>query len=224
MRYFPVNLDIRGRRAVIVGGGPVAARKCAALLTAGASIHVIAPAIDDELRNLWRSGRISCTLREYRSGDLAGAAITFAATDDHAINAIVADEANAQGIAVNVADAPEIGTFTMPASINRGDLLITVSTGGRCPALAAEIRRELARNYGSEYEAVAELLGAVREKLLTEKGGSAYNKELLHTLAGRNLASLFKNNALAEIDRLLLELFGMGFSLAELGAREKDSE
>lgn len=224
MRYFPIHLDIRGRRTIIVGGGRVAARKCAALLAAGAAVEVIAPAIDARLDSLWRAGAISCTLREYRAGDLEGAALVFAATDDETVNTMVAREAKERDIDVNVADAPDAGTFTMPASLRRGELLVTVSTGGRCPALAAEVRRELAETFGSEYEAVTDLLGAVREKLLTEKGGSAYNKELLHALAGRNLASLFKNNALAEIDRLLLELFGTGFSLAELGAREKDPE
>ena len=224
MRYFPVNLDIHGSRVVVVGGGPVAARKCAALLGAGAAITVIAPKLDADLDRLSEAEAIKVVMRKYVTGDLLGAVLVFAATDDPEVNRTIAADAKKSGIAVSVADDPAAGTFTLPAAIARGDLLITVSTGGRCPALAAGIRRDLEKRFGSEYTVVADIMGAVREKLLTEKAGSAYNKSLLDKLASRDLPHLAARGAFAEIDRILLDLFGPGYTLAELGVTEKDSE
>lgn len=224
MRYFPVNLDIHGSKIVIVGGGPVAARKCSTLMDAGAAIIVIAPKLDAHLEKLAEAGAIKAVTRKYVTGDLSGAVLVFAATDDPEVNGIIAGDAKKSGIPVNVADDPGAGTFTLPAAIARGDLLVTVSTGGRCPALAAGIRRDLEKRLGSEYTVVADIMGAVREKLLTEKAGSAYNKSLLDKLASRDLPHLAARGAFAEIDRILLDLFGPGYTLAELGVTEKDSE
>lgn len=224
MRYFPINLDIRGRRVVVVGGGTVSARKCLSLLDAGARITVIAPELDDRLMALLEQGEISHLARGFAPGDLAGAFLVFAATDSPAINAAVAEEAKARGILADIADAPELGDFTLPAIARRGDLQIAVSTGGKSPALARRIRDELAARYGPEYEAALVLLGTLREKLLTDKGNSAYNKELLNELVGHDLPTLIKSHSTAELDRLLTKLFGPGFTLAGLGVGEKDTE
>lgn len=224
MRYLPINLDIRGKPAVIVGGGAVAARKCRALLAAEARVTVIAPALAPSLQELAEKGRIAHLPREYARGDLAGAFLVFAAADNRAVNRSVADEAKARGILADVADAPDLGDFTSPALLTRGDLLLTVSTSGKSPALARKIRDELATRYGPEYAAALILLGKVREKLLTETANSAYNKQIFNSLVEHDLPALLKNGATAETDYLLLKLFGPGFTLAELGMGEKDSE
>lgn len=219
-----MNLDVRGRKAVIVGGGTVAARKCASLLDAGALVLVIAPETNGQLEALARDDQIELRRRSFASGDLSEAALVFAATDDNAVNRLVAAEARNAGIPVNVVDDPDAGTFTVPATVTRDDLLLTVSTGGKCPGFSARLRLELEERFGDEYGFVTRLMGAVREKLLTEKRGSAYNKNLLDVLASRNLPLLAARGAFAEIDRILLELFGPGYTLAELGVSEKDPE
>ncbi|KAF0218378.1 MAG: precorrin-2 dehydrogenase / sirohydrochlorin [Geobacteraceae bacterium] len=224
MRYFPINLNIRGKRAVIIGGGSVAERKCLSLIQAGAQVTVIAPDLVNGLRDLHAQGSIVHLAREYKAGDLADAFLVFAATDDHATNRAAAAEAKAAGIPANIADAPEISDFTSPSVIARGELLITVSTGGKFPLLSRKIREELEGLFGPEYGAALELLGAVREKLLTEKGNNAYNRKLLCELVGHNLPVLVKNRSTVEIDHLLLKLFGPGFTLAELGVKGKDTE
>lgn len=224
MRHFPINLDIQGKPAVIIGGGSVAARKCLTLLRAGARVTVVAPQLEESLRELCTQGRITHLCRPYRPGDLAGAFLAFAATDDHETNRMAAAEAKTLGILVNIADTPEKSDFASPSVIARGDLLITVSTGGKSPLLSRQIRLELETLFGAEYGTALELLGAVREKLLTEKGNSAYYKELLNELAGHDLPALVKSHSTAEIDHLLLKLFGPGFSLAELGVKAKDPE
>jgi precorrin-2 dehydrogenase/sirohydrochlorin ferrochelatase len=224
MRYFPINLDVRGKPVVIVGGGAVAARKCQALLAAGARVTVIAPTLAGLLRELAENGRVTHLARKYSEGDLAGACLVFAATDTSKVNRAVANEAKINGIPADITDAPELGDFTSPAVINRGDLLITVSTGGESPALARKVRMELEKRYGPEYADLIKILGKVREKLLTEKANSPYNKKISNQLVDQDLPGLIKKSSTTEIDHLLLKLCGPGFSLAELGIGEKDKE
>lgn len=223
MGFFPINLALSGRPVVVIGGGAVAARKCAALSEAGAGITVIAPHLHDRLREMHEQGLLIHVAREFRAGDIADAFLVFAATDNPMVNAAVAEEARSRGILANIADAPEIGTFTLPAVAKRGDLLIAVSTGGKSPALARRLREELEDLYGPEYAVIVELLGKVREKLLTEKGNSAYNKKLLNELVCHDLAALLRNRSTTEIDHLLTKLFGPGYTLAGLGVGEKDT-
>lgn len=112
--------------------------------------------------------------------------------------------------------------FTSPATIRRDELLITVSTGGEAPALAGKIREELEERYGPEYGELIKILGKVREKLLTEKGNSQYNKKVFRSLVAQELPALIKRSAFTEIDHMLRKLCGPGFTLAELGLGEKD--
>lgn len=222
MRYFPVNLNIRDRQAVIVGGGAVAGRKCLKLLEAGANVTVIAPELDETLRSLRERGRIVHLAREYVHGDLEGAFLVFATTDNGEVNRAVAEEAARRGILCNMADAPEKSGFTMPATVSSGDLLIAISTGGQCPAFSREIREELEKLFGPEYGEALKVLGTVREKLLTAPNNTAYNKKILNDLAGSGLPELFRAHRYEEIDQLLTSLLGPGLTLARLGVGKKD--
>lgn len=224
MTQFPVNLTIRDRQAVIVGGGAVAVRKCLLLLEAGARVTVIAPDFDPRLEKLRREERIVCHARSYLEGDLAGAFLVFAATDDPNVNRAVAREAESRGILADITDAPERGSFTSPAVLRRGDLLVTVSTGGKSPALASNIRNDLAQRFGPEYAETLVILGAVREKLLTARGNRTYNKAILRTLANADLPCLIRRGEYEAIDRLLTTHVGPGFTLAALGTRTEDPE
>jgi precorrin-2 dehydrogenase/sirohydrochlorin ferrochelatase len=222
MRYLPINLDIQGRKVVVVGGGSVAARKCLTLISAGARVTVIAPTLTQSLQELSEKGAIDHLSREYAGGDLAGAFLVFAATDSPKVNRAVAKEAEKSGIPADIVDSPDLSAFTSPAIINRDELMITVSTGGVAPALAGKIREELEERYGPEYAELIKILGRVREKLLTEKVNSQYNKKVLRALVEEKLPALIKRNAFKEIDRLLRKLCGPGYTLAELGLGEKD--
>ncbi|HEX9023135.1 MAG TPA: bifunctional precorrin-2 dehydrogenase/sirohydrochlorin ferrochelatase [Geobacteraceae bacterium] len=224
MRYLPINLDIRGKPVIIVGGGSVATRKCLALLSAGARVTVIAPALTASLSQCVQRGEVIHLPRNYAKGDLSGAFLVFAAANSRAVNRAVARAAKELGIPVDIADAPDTGDFVSPAYLSRGDLLITVSTGGRSPALAGRIRRELEDRYGPEYAMVLRLMGKVREKLLTEKRNSSYNKKILSALVEQDLPELIKNGRATDIDHLLLKLCGPGYSLAGLGMGDKDNE
>jgi precorrin-2 dehydrogenase/sirohydrochlorin ferrochelatase len=224
MRYFPINIDIRGKPVVVVGGGAVAARKCLALLAADARVTVIAPILAVPLRELVEKGVVRHLARKYSSGDIAGAFLVFVATDNYSVNQAVAKEAKNSGILTDIADDPDSGDFTSPAVISRGELMITVSTGGESPFLSRRIREELEERYGPEYAVLIKLLGRVREKLLTENRNSSYNKKILFSLLEHDLPAFLKNHSAVEINHLLHEHCGPGFSLADLGMGEKDRE
>lgn len=222
LRYYPVNLDLHDRLVVIVGGGAVAARKARRLVSAGARLRVIAPELDDRLAALAAAGDLTHLARCYVSGDLQGALLAFAATDDAAVNLAVAAEAKRLGILIDVVDAPRRSDFTTPALLERGDLLITVSTGGASPGLSRRIVSQLEPLFGEEYAQAVTLLAEVREKILTEKGGSAYNERVFAELAALNLPDMIKNGQRDAIDQLLLKLSASGSDPGPDGAEKKD--
>jgi precorrin-2 dehydrogenase/sirohydrochlorin ferrochelatase len=224
MRYFPINLDIRGKPVVIIGGGAVAARKCLALLAAGARVTVIAPTLTGTFLKSVKNEEVIHLARNYARGDLSGAFLAFATANSRSVNRAVAKEAKESGIPADIADAPDYGDFISPAVLTRGALQIAISTEGKSPALARKIREELEERYGPEYADLIKILAKVREKLLTKKKNSSYNKIILNTLVEQDLPALLKNGAATDIDHLLLKVCGPGFSLAELGLGEKDKE
>lgn len=219
MRYFPVNLDLNGRLVVVVGGGAVALRKVRHLLEAAASVRVIAPQLTPELEQLAVEGTIEAGRRPYCQGDLRGAALALAATDDPDVNALVAAEAKERGVPVNVADSPEVGNCILPAIVAAGDVTVTVSSEGRCPAFSRWFARRIEEQLGPEYAAALELAAAVREKLLTDPGRRAYNRQILAELLDADLPGLLRDGRLAEIDALLLRTAGPEYALERLPLR-----
>jgi len=222
LRYYPINLDLLGQLVVIVGGGAVAARKAKRLVSAGARLRVIAPRLDPRLAELAAAGSLAHLARGYLPGDLEGALLAFAATDDAAVNLAVAAEAKRHGILIDVVDAPRQSGFTTPALLERGELLITVSTAGASPALSRRIVGELEPLFGAEYAEAVTLLAAAREKILTEKGGSAYNERVFAELAALDLPALIKNGQRDAIDQILLKLSSFGAEPGPDGAEKKD--
>jgi len=163
-RYYPLMVDLTGRRCLVVGGGVVAERKVRALLEAGGEVLVVSPALTPGLEALKREGRIVHLARPYQPGDLAGSFLVFGATDDHRVNRRLADEAKAAGVLANMGDSPTSGTFLAPAVLTRGDLVIAISTGGGSPALAKKLRQRLEQTIGPEYEAYLTALRLLRER------------------------------------------------------------
>lgn len=210
VRYYPVNLDVKGQKVIIVGGGAVAARKARRLLSAQARVTVIAPRLDDRLAELASGGALGHLAREYRPGDLQDALLVFAATDAPEVNLAVAAEARERGILVDVIDAPAESSFTTPAVLERGDLLVTVSTAGASPALSRRIVEQLQAQFGPEYAEAVTLLKALREKILTEKGASAYNERVFSELAALDLPALIRSGQRDAIDQILLKFSDSG--------------
>jgi len=142
-RLYAAMLRLDDRACVVVGGGRVAVRKVCGLLEAGATVRVIAPDIAPTLVELIEAGRVTWVRRKYRRGDLSGATLVIAATDDREVNAAVAREGSLEKIPTSVVDDPAASTLHVPAVLERDRLLLAISTGGRSPAYARRLREQL---------------------------------------------------------------------------------
>ena len=162
---FPVMLDLEGRECLVVGAGVVAARKVAGLLDAGARVTVVSPVLAPAVLDIARDGRLRWWPREYAKGDVTGFALVMVATDDEAVNALVAAEARERAIWVNCADDPGRCDFILPSVLRRGPLTVAVSTGGASPTVAHMVREELELVLPSDYGALTEVVADVRRAL-----------------------------------------------------------
>ena len=163
---YPVALSVRGRRALVVGGGPVAERKVRGLLAAGAAVVLVAPALTAPLAELARLGEIVWHDRPYVADDLNGALLVFAATDDGALNATIVAEGRAAGILVNDAGDAARGDFATPAVHRAGPLTVAIDSGGLAPSFVKRIRDELALQFDARYARAAVTLAALRERVI----------------------------------------------------------
>ncbi len=166
---YAVNLDLRGRPVLVVGGGPVAARKVAGLLRAGADVTVVAPTA---VRELADDPDVRWFRREYQRGEIASYRLGITATDDPEVNALVAGDAEAAGVFVNSADDPANCSFTLPAVARQGDLQLTISTNGRSPGLARWLRRHYERELSAGYDQLLDLLSETRAEAREHFGTS----------------------------------------------------
>jgi siroheme synthase-like protein len=160
-RPYPVVLLLEGRKVLVVGGGTVAASKVAGLVAAGADVHVVALAVGAEVK----AQPVTWEERPYAVGEAAGYRFVVTATDDPEVNAQVFRDGEAAGVFVNAADDPAHCSATLPARLDRGPLLVTVSTSGHSPALAGWLRDRLGEVVGPEHEALLDLLSEAREEL-----------------------------------------------------------
>lgn len=197
INYFPIFLDLTGKKCVVVGGGSVAERKCESLIKAGADVTVIAPMITKGLKEIQAKGQITYVKRDYQAGDLEPAFLVIAATDYEEINQKVAEDAKTSNKLVNVVDEPALCSYITPAVFQRGHLTIAISTGGASPAIAKEIREELQKLYGGpEFKKRLENVKNARDKVMKEikdrTQRSKAIKEIVSTMRGgsrRNIRS-----------------------------------
>jgi uroporphyrin-III C-methyltransferase/precorrin-2 dehydrogenase/sirohydrochlorin ferrochelatase len=163
MEALPIFMKLKDRRCVVIGGGEVAARKVKMLLKAEALVEVVAPALHHELADLLTAGGIRHLPAHFAAGQLDGACLVVAATDDETVNQAVSKEAKARNIPVNVVDAPDLCTFTMPSIVDRSPLVIAISSGGAAPVLARLLRGRLETLIPATYGRLASLAADFRE-------------------------------------------------------------
>jgi len=203
--YYPIMLDIKGERCVVVGGGEVALRKAQSLLDCGARVRVISPALCPDLDKMRDSKTIEYIAREYRDNDLDGAMLVVAATDDREVNTQIMQEAESLSMLCNVVDDPELSNFIVPSSLRRGSLTIAVSTGGKSPALARRIRTELEKHFGDEYDSLVSLVEQVRSDL-SDRGVSMPGEVWQQALDLETLARLLRQGRRDEAKSRLLDM------------------
>ena len=188
MSFYPVCLDIEGKLCVVVGGGRVAERKVLGLLACDAQVSVISPELTEELSSLYAAGYILWIEREYQPGDLKQAFLVIAATNEEETQKQVYHEAAAHNLLLNVADVPQRCNFILPATVRQGDLVISISTAGKSPALARKLRMELEKRYGAEYKILVNILGAIRPQILASGLSQSENEQIFTQLLHENMA------------------------------------
>ena len=189
---YPVNLVVAGRRCLVVGGGRIAARKAAALADCGAEVHVVATEVGDEVRAL----EVTWEERPYRPGEAAGYRLVITATGDPAVDGAVFADGEAAGVWVNSADDPARCSFTLPAVVRRGPIMLTASTGGHSPALATWLRRRLEAELGPEYLDLLSLLSEARTEL--QSAGRSTEAFDWQTVLDSGMLELVREGRLAE--------------------------
>ena len=179
---FPAMIKLSRRRCVVVGAGKVAAAKIKGLLSCGAQVTVISPEAGSSIRSQARQGKLVWRKKSFSPRDIAGAFLVIAATDSTAVNAAVFRSCQARRVLCNSVDDPAHCDFFYPAVVRRGPLQIAISTSGRSPALAARLRRELARQFGPEWSGLVESVGERRREILKTTSG-VQKDELLRRIA-----------------------------------------
>ncbi len=170
MRYLPIFLDIQHQPCLVIGGGPVAYRKLATLLRAGAKVRLVAPELTSELAELAAEGAIEHQARLFVDTDLDQMRLVIAATADRAVNRQIAELAKQRNIPVNVADQPADCSFIMPAMIDRSPVVVAVSTGTASPVLARMIRARLESLVPAGYGRLADLCARYRDQVKARFG------------------------------------------------------
>ncbi len=161
MRY-PLFLDLTNQSAVVIGAGSVAARKIRTLLRTGARVTIVSPQATVSLCRLAQTKRVRWVRRRYRRGDLHGARLVIAATNDSAVNEIVCAEAKRRDLLVNCITSPAVGNFFVPSLVRRGGISLAISTDGASPAFAKRLRRDLEHFLGDEYPQLLKTMSAAR--------------------------------------------------------------
>jgi hydroxymethylbilane synthase len=208
---YPVALSLRGRRVLVVGGGSVAERKIRGLLDAEAAVTVISPTLSTALSSLAETGGIAWEARRYAPGDLDGAFLAFAATDDDATNASIAADARAAGILVNDASDAARGDFATPAVHRSGPLTVTVDSAGLSPSFTKRIRDELAVQFDARYARAAATLGALRRRVQAVVP-APLRSEVMRHFAERDieeLAAMIPSAVEHEVERTVDTLTGV---------------
>jgi precorrin-2 dehydrogenase/sirohydrochlorin ferrochelatase len=207
MERYPIMVDLTGRRVTVIGAGEVSLRKVTDLLRCGACVTVIAPSMHDGFADLAEEygEQLVMTAREYQYGDIADSLLAFSATDDEMVNRAVFAEARERSILVNSADDPSNCSFFLPSSYREGDLVMSISTGGASPAMAARLRRTLQKHIPESIDTILEALNAAR--LMLKNGAPFLHLDTVRR--GKILKSIVNDDARLEELRIAYERQGL---------------
>ena len=208
---YPICLVMDRRKALVVGGGNVAARKVRDLLESGATVRVVALDVCHEIEELASSGRLSLERKTFESRDLHDMSIVVAATSDRELNQSVSKAARERCVLVNVGDEPDLSDFFVPARIKRGDLVVTVSTSGSAPGLSRLIRKELSQHLPEGLSHLVELARQARDRIRQLVPGESRHrerKELLEAVLASDARTLAERGQVLRAKEVMEEVLG----------------
>lgn len=197
--YYPVFLSLKGRLAVVVGGGKVAERKVQGLLNAKARIRLISPKVTQKIKHMAQKGLIELRMREFSAEDMNGAWLAIAATDSRETQDAVYRAAEERRIFCNMVDQPDLGNFIVPSVVRRGDFCLAVSTSGRSPALAKRFIEDIDRSLSNRFGDYIAMLGELREHILDLHQDPSIRTDLCRSLADKNVMEWFERNEFEKI-------------------------
>lgn len=204
---YPVSLNLENTPCLVVGGGTVALRKVESLLASGAQVTVVSPSFVPEIEAL---KGLELKKRKFRPEDLDGKFLAVSATDDRSVNEAVAKAAKKRMLLVNVVDDPELCNFYVNSQVRRGDLSISVSTGGASPALAKRIRKELEKQYGEEYAGLLRLMREYRPRIIRDVPDAERRKKLFEQLANAGIEKIFRERGEAAARKAVEHMINEG--------------
>lgn len=200
---YPINLTIEHKACLIIGGGPVAAKKTIGLLEAGADVTIISPALCHELETLYQKKRFCWLSRLYQAGDEAGYFLVICACGDDSVNHAVWTAASAHNQLLNVCDEPDLCSFTAPSVLHRGDLQISIATNGKSPALSHWLCQRLSEEIGPAYGPWLNTLGRIRDEAKKQLPTSLDRQKFWRTVLTADLITLAISGNLEQAEKLL---------------------
>jgi len=208
--FCPLHIDLKARKALVIGGGSVAERKVNTLLAYGADLTVVSPELNSPLKELTEAGEVSYINDIYRPVYLKDMFLAICATNVEDVNRMAADHCIERGILVNSVSEPDRCTFFFPAFLKKGPLTVAISTAGSSPALSRRIKEQLDGYFGSEYEEYLSYLGEVRPRIIARVTDKEARREIFEYLAGDQFFAAFKEKSRPEIERIVERLVAGG--------------
>lgn len=213
MKYYPVSLDMTNKRCVVVGGGDIAERKVERLLECGAQVTVVSKSLTPVLKARKKTGQMDHIDRDYEDQALDGAFMVIGATDRNDVNERISKDAMARGLLVNIVDDPDRCNFILPSLVQQGDLSIAISTGGKSPALAKKLRKELEKQYGPEYQTLLVIMGILRKRILAGDQRAADNKAVFEDLVHSDILQAIREKDRGRVNTIIHDLTGISMDV-----------
>lgn len=215
MKYYPTCLNIQDKRCVVIGGGEVGERKVERLIEGGAAVVVVDRLLTPLLNRMKRGGKIIHIEDDYRETYLDGAFLVIGATDRGDVNERIAGDARRKGILINIVDDPGKCDFTLPALLQRGDLVIAVSTEGKSPALARKVRDELESHVGPEYEALVEIMGRLRDGVMARGLPPEDNKKMFEAVVNSDIAQCIREKNWDAVKKIIHDMTDVDLAVGD---------
>jgi precorrin-2 dehydrogenase/sirohydrochlorin ferrochelatase len=206
--YYPLFVDLRDKKVVIVGGGKIAEHKVQGLLKTGALIHLVSPEITKVLEKLASDGSIDYMARAFVAEDLDNAWLVIAATNDIDVQKSVYEESLSKHLFCNVVDQPEFCSFIVPSVVRQGDLCLSISTGGKSPALAQRLRKEFEQKFDSFYSDYVSMLGELRQLVIKSFEDPETKKVICHSLADPEVINWIRAGQWDRVEKWAVSICG----------------